>query len=300
MQNLHTPPKRITVCMAFSALQPLHAPNNGCLGRIRHPDSAPMRRLALSAEQRQDNQKLNPAFPKHCSKTHFAASDWACPCSSPTPNNRRKNAVFIAILVAIVVGLWFLPFNLLGWMVPSSPGQITAYFKMADSMTLFSLVEVVQNTAVLPANLALLGYLWIPAVLIGYYLVYRNPPKSMHELAEKATVLLLIFFLTRTWLSEPNLNLIIALALFALASRDLSFRNFHFLWVLPLVFMFFNTAVPQLFFLVDPSVISGLAQLDQSIRFWRLLCKFPVVVVWQVFAWRLVIKLLSRKSNGNN
>jgi hypothetical protein len=215
------------------------------------------------------------------------------------PSNRRKNAVYIAILAAVVVGLWFLPFNLLGWMAPSSPGQVTAYFKMADSMTLFSLVEVVQNTVVLPAGLEFLGYLWIPALLIGYYLVYRNPPKSLPELAEKATVLLLIFFLTRTWLSEPNLNLIIALALIALASKDLSFRNFHFLWVLPLVFMFFNTAVPQLFFLVDPSVISGLAQLDQSIRFWRLLGKFLVVVVWQIFAWRLVIKLLRRKSNEN-
>jgi hypothetical protein len=136
-------------------------------------------------------------------------------------------------------------------------------------------------------------------MLIGYYLVYRNPPKSLPELTEKATVLLLIFFLTRTWLSEPNLNLLIALALIALASKDLSFRNFHFLWVLPLVFMFFNTAVPQLFFLVDPSVISGLAQLDQSIRFWRLLGKFLVVVVWQIFAWRLVIKLLGRKPNEN-
>jgi hypothetical protein len=214
-----------------------------------------------------------------------------------TPKNRRKNLLYILISSVIVVSLWFLLFNLLGWMVPSSPSQITSYFKMADSMTLFSLTEVIQNTAVLPAGLEFLGYLWIPALLVGYYLIYRNPPKSMPELVEKAVILLLIFFLTRTWLSEPNINLIIALALLTLVSKDINFRNFGFLWVIPLVFMFFNTSLPQLFFLISPQIISNLAQIDQSIRIWRLIAKFIVVLVWQVFAWRLLIKLLSRKTN---
>ncbi len=213
-----------------------------------------------------------------------------------TPKNRQKNIIYISVLLAIVVLLWFLPFNLFGWMVPSSPGQVTAYFKMAGSMTLFNLVEVIQNTAVLPIGLEFLGYLWIPAVLIGYYLVYRNPPKSMPELAEKAVILLLIFFLTRTWLSEPNINLIISLALLALASKKLDFRNFGFLWIIPFVFTFFNFATPQLFFLVSPSILSNLAQLDQSILEWRLIGKFVVVIFWQAFAWRLVIKLLGASS----
>jgi Gpi18-like mannosyltransferase len=216
-----------------------------------------------------------------------------------TPHKRRKNLTYLAITFAFIVSLWFLLFKLLGWMVPSSPGQVTAYFKMADSMTLFNIVEVVTNTAILPVGLEFLGYLWIPALLIGYYLVYRNPPKTMSELAEKSLVLLLIFFLTRTWLSEPNLNLIIPLALIALAYKKLDFRSFSFLWVLPLAFMFFNTSIPQLFFLVSPTVIPDLAVLDQSIRFWRLIGKFAIVVVWQVLAWRLVIKLLSRKSIKN-
>jgi Gpi18-like mannosyltransferase len=212
-----------------------------------------------------------------------------------SPNNRQKNLIYILITTAVVVGLAVLPFNLLGWMAPSSPDQVTSYFRMADSMTLFNIVEVIQDTAVLPAGLEILGYLWIPALLIGYYLVYRNPPKSMPELAEKAVVLLLIFFLTRTWLSEPNINLIVSLALIALASKEMNFRNFAFLWVIPLVFLLLNTSVQQLFFIVSPSIIPDLAQLDQSIRLWRLIGKFVIVLFWQFFAWRLVIKLLGFK-----
>ncbi len=216
-----------------------------------------------------------------------------------TAKNRRKNLLYILISSVIVISLWFLLFNLLGWIAPSSPGLVTSYFKMAGSMTLFNLVEIIQNTAVLPAGLDFLGYLWIPALLIGYYLVYRNPPKTMTELSEKAFVLLLIFFLTRTWVSEPNINLLISFALIALALKEMNFRNFAFLWVIPFVFMFLNTSFQQLFFLVSPSIIPNLTQLDQSIRLWRLIGKFIVALVWQVFAWRLLIKLLRRNSNGN-
>lgn len=214
-----------------------------------------------------------------------------------TPRNRRKNVIYLAIFASVVLALWFLPFYLMGWTLPSSPDLVGSYFKMADSMTLFNVFEIIRDTAVLPAGLDFLGYLWIPALLVGYYVVYRNPPKSMTELADKAVALLLIFFLTRTWLSEPNINLIISLALLTMASKELNFKNFHFLWVIPLVFMFFNTSVPQLFFLVSPSIIPTLAQVDQSIRFWRLIAKFLIVVVWEVFAWRIVVKLLRNRSD---
>ncbi len=167
-------------------------------------------------------------------------------------------------------------------------------------MTLFNAVEIFNNTTTLPASLAFFGYLWIPSLLIGYYFVYRNPPKTFIELAESALALLLIFFLTRTWISEPNFNLILPIALIALAFQKWNFRNFAFLWVFPLIFLFLNTSFAQLFFLVSPSIIPTLAQIDQQIRFWRLIARFLIVVIWQVFAWRLVIKMLNRKKDPNS
>jgi hypothetical protein len=161
-------------------------------------------------------------------------------------------------------------------------------------------VEIFTNTTTLPAGWSFLGYLWIPALLIGYYFVYRSPPKTFNELTKAALALLLIFFLTRTWVSEPNLNLIISFALLALTIKEWNFRNFAFLWVLPLVFLFLNTSFAQLFFLVSPSIIQTLVQVDNQIRFWRLLARFIIVVIWQVFAWRIVIKLLRRKKESSD
>ena len=218
---------------------------------------------------------------------------------SPT-KNWRKILTYILIFAVIVLTLWFLLFNLLGWMLPSSANEVTSYFRVAGGMTVFNVVEIFKNTTTLPTNLDFLGYLWIPALLLGYYIVYRNPPKTFNELAKASVGLLLIFFLTRTWLSEPNFDLVISLALLALSFKDLNFRNFAFLWVIPLVFLFLNTSFPQLFFLVSPSIISSLAQADRYIRSWRLIARFIVVLILQVFAWRLVIKMFNRKKSSDS
>jgi hypothetical protein len=208
----------------------------------------------------------------------------------------KKIAIYLAIAFLVLLALWFLPFYLLRWMVPSSNFQFTSYFRMAGGMTIFNILELLKNTTSFPASLQFLGYIWIPALLITYYFVYRNPPKSFLELTQVAVGLLLIFFLTRSWLSEPNINVLLPLAILALSFKDLNFRNFHFLWVIPLIFMILSTNFFQLFFLVSPqSLVSTALQVEHNIRSWRLLARFLTVVVWQVFSWALAFKMFSRK-----
>ncbi len=211
----------------------------------------------------------------------------------------KKTIQYSLIVILVIVSLWILPFNLLGWALPSSGVQVTSYFMRAGGMTPFNIIEILQDTTTFPAGLYFLGYLWIPALLAGYYLVYRDPPKNFNELTQKAIGLMLIFFLTYSWLSEPYVIIVIALALLALPYSKTSFRDFHFLWVLPLVFMVFSTNFAQLFYLVSPqSLVSGALAIENNIREWRLILCFIVVVVWQVFAWRLVVKLLGKKSKS--
>ena len=160
-------------------------------------------------------------------------------------------------------------------------------------MTPFNIVEILKDTVTIPSGLELLGYIWIPALLLGYYLVYRDPPKTFNELTQKAIGLMLIFFLTYSWLSEPYVNVVIALALLALPLTQINFRNFHFLWVITLVFMILTTNFVQLFYLVSPqSLISTAIQIEHNVRDWRLIARFVTVIVWQVFAWMLAIKIL--------
>ena len=162
-------------------------------------------------------------------------------------------------------------------------------------MTLFNVFDIFNGTTSLPTNLQFLGYIWIPATLIGYYFVYRYPPKTFNELIQKAVVIMLIFFLTRSWLAEQNMNVVIALAVLALPINKLNFRNFNFLWAIPLVFMFANTTFFLLFFMVYPQVALSLQQISQAVENWRLIARFILVVFLQIFAWRLVFKMFDFK-----
>ncbi len=206
---------------------------------------------------------------------------------------------YIAIFAAIIVILWILPFYIFGWTAPFSSNQAAAYFMRAGGVTPFSLVELFQNKVTLPSGLGFLGFIWIPALLFGYYVVYRDPPKTFNELIQKAIGIMLIFFLTFSWVSEPYIIIVIALALLALPFTKLNFRNFHFLWVIPLIFMVLSTNFFQLFFLVSPSIIPSLAQADQYIRSWRLLASFIVAIIFQAFSWRLVFKIFNRKKSSD-
>jgi len=205
---------------------------------------------------------------------------------------------YIVISVAIIVSFWILPFYLLGWTLPSSNVQLTSYFVRAGGVTPFNIVEFLQDTVTIPSGLSILGYIWIPALLLGYYFVYRDPPKTFNELNRKAIGLMLIFFLTYSWLSEPYMDLVIVLVLLALPFTKVNFRNFHFLWVITLIFMILSTNFFQLFFLVSPTSITAfLANADLYIRSWRLIAMFVVAVLFQIFGWRLVIEMFKQKKS---
>ncbi len=210
--------------------------------------------------------------------------------------DKNRKLIYLLILTGGFLAFGLLPFYLMGWTVPSSSNELTAHVTMAGGLTPFNLLEVFYTILTLPSGLEFLGYIWIGALILGYYAVYRSQPKSISDLAQASFVLLLIFFLTRTWLSEPNINLIIPLALLTILPEEMNFQNFAFLWVIPLFFMIPNTSFSQLFFLTIPSWVTVPLTLGGvDLYFWRLIAKFFIAVVWQVFAWRMVIKLLRRK-----
>jgi hypothetical protein len=209
----------------------------------------------------------------------------------------RRNLWFLLMFLATVFTLWVAPFLLLGWSIPNTPADITGRFGMAGGLTIFNVAEIIQGSPMIPSSMWFLGYLWVPALLVGYYFVYRNPAKSTEDLVCQSIGLTLIVFLTRSWLSEPNINLILPLVLVAAGLGRVSRRSLHFIWIVPLVFMVVNFSFPQLFFLVDSSVLGSLAQFDAQFGTIRLAARFAVAVVWSVVAWKITLQTL-RKNTG--
>jgi hypothetical protein len=74
-------------------------------------------------------------------------------------------------------------------------------------------------------------------------------------------------------------------------------RSFHLLWIIPFVFLFFNYAFPQLFFLVYPPIVPAIAAFDLQIGIARLLGRFILTIVWYAIALRTLFSLLSKRQN---
>jgi hypothetical protein len=204
----------------------------------------------------------------------------------------RKNLLFLVVFAAIFLLFVLIPFAVLGWSIPLSSNNFTNRFGMAGGLTVFSLAEIIQGSPIIPSSLWFIGFLWVPALFIGYYFVYRNPPCSMGDIVTKSIGLVLVFFLMRSWLSEPNLNLLLPFMLIAVGLGKMEKRVFHLFWIIPLVFMIINFAFPQLFFLIYPSVLDALAQFDLQFGITRLVARFFVAVLWTLMGMAVAFKML--------
>jgi hypothetical protein len=203
-----------------------------------------------------------------------------------------KKLLFLAVFAAVFFLFALIPFPLLGWSIPFSSNNFNNRFGMAGGLTLFNLAEIIQSSPMIPSSLWFLGFLWVPALFVGYYFVYRNPPCSMGDMVTKSIGLVLVFFLMRSWLSEPNLNLLLPLMLIAIGLGKMEKRVFHLFWIIPLVFMVFNFAFPQLFFLIYPSMLDALARFDLQFGTARLVARFFIAVFWTLISMAVAFKML--------
>lgn len=223
----------------------------------------------------------------------------------------RVKVLWVTLTVLVVVGvLCFVPFYLMGWAAPFSLGQVGSFFTMTGGMTLFNLIDVFRQSSILPSNWWSVSYLWInllwiPALLLGYFWVYRHSPKNFLSAAKAALVLLLIFFLTRTWLSEQNLNLLFPFMLILLGSGDLKPKSFNLFWGLALVFLVLNMSVLLLLYLVYPPAIPLKEAFDATLGVARLTARFVITVVWFLVGVKILIvtfgkseRLFARKSHN--
>lgn len=211
--------------------------------------------------------------------------------------NKKQIFSYYFIFASIFLFAYIFPFFLFNWNSQTALTNWDAHFEVAGAMSPFNLIEIFENSFLIPKPLNILGFLWIPALFFAYYVVRRSPPHNLLQLIESSLFLILVFFLTRAWLSEPNINLILPLMLI-LTSKYTSFRAtlLHLIWIIPLIFMIFNTSFHQLFYPINVDILSVIATFDQKYRIIRLSARFLVAVVWQLLGWKIVLKTIKLKT----
>ena len=152
-------------------------------------------------------------------------------------------------------------------------------------MTFF---ELLKDTYRLPGSWWLLGLAWIPAMWIAIYTLRRGI-FGFADLIRKSLGMILVFYLTRTWLSEPNVILILPLALILTSTGELNSLALHAIWILPLAITIFNASPPQLLSPNFPQAMERMLNLVEEFRTFRLIARIAFVIPWQIAGWWIVV-----------
>ncbi len=188
-----------------------------------------------------------------------------------------------------------LPFLILRWDASPILHGWNAQFSVSGGMSLTTLYELLKDTYLLPGYWWLLGFIWLPAILISATFM-QTGEHGLVDLLKNSLVLILIFYLTRTWLSEQNLTLILPLVLILVSLGELPKLSLSAVWILPLIFTIFNTSPPQLLFPILPELMVKLLQWADLYRSARLVARMVAVIPWLVAGWWMVVRGLRKGS----
>jgi ALG6, ALG8 glycosyltransferase family len=175
--------------------------------------------------------------------------------------------------------LFVAPFLIFGWDPSPILQHWNAHFSVGGGLSFMTFLELIQGSYQLPGLWWLVGMVWVPALIIASFSL-KPGGEGLINLVKKSTALIMVFFLFRAWLSEPNLALVLPLFLILSSMGELDRRVLTVMWILPLAFSFFNTSTFQLLFPSLPALMDRLLHQSEVFHTARLVIRIIVVIPW--------------------
>jgi hypothetical protein len=201
----------------------------------------------------------------------------------------RQVLLYFSIFFVCAFLFFIAPFSILKWDPTPILQNWNAHFVVGGGLSFMTFWELIKNSYRLPGAWWLAGLVWVPALGIA---AYRLKPAGdgLVNILKKSTVLVLVFFLFRTWVSEPNLLLVLPMVVILTSVGEVHPRALTALWILPLVFSFFNTSIFQLLFPSLPVLMDRLLLFSNEFRTARLVLRTVVVIPWLIAGGWIVLQ----------
>lgn len=205
----------------------------------------------------------------------------------------RQAARYAAVFGVGVLVFCVLPFAVFGWDPTRVIRHLNAHFMMTGTMSFMTVVRLFRDPLLMEGHWWLLGLLWIPALAVAIFALRRGGG-GFDDLVRKSTALVLVFFLTRTWLAEPNVILILTLVLILTSLGELDRRALTAVWVIPLLFTVFNASPLQLLFVAFPDAMETSLSVFARYESTTLVVRAALVIAWQIAGWWIVVSCFRR------
>lgn len=206
---------------------------------------------------------------------------------------RHTLRYFVVFIIGIVL-FCVAPFALFGWNPSPILQHWNFHFTVGGGISFMTLLEYYAGSTNLPGLWWLLGWAWVPAIGVATYAL-RPGIKGFKDLLKKSVALIMVFFLCSAWVSEPNIILILPFVLILTSIGELDSLALAAVWVLPLIFSFFNTSIAQLFFPSMPGIMDELLKLAGEFSTARYAFRTIVVILWLAAGWWIVINCFKKR-----
>lgn len=195
--------------------------------------------------------------------------------------------------------LTYIPFVILNWDFNIIQKNLNIHFIRAGCFSLFNFFDLAYNIEFLPKELEFLGYLWILGLFLAYFFLNRTNLSNRLDLFRWASSIIFILFLTRSWVSEQNIVLLIPLMMLGLIKDYRRWIYVNFIMIIVLIFTFLNTSPFQMFFLISSEPLLFIRTLDAEYRFLRLIFKFSIIIPWYILGWSYIKHTLNPVNLNN-
>jgi hypothetical protein len=210
--------------------------------------------------------------------------------------NMGKTFSYFSIFISACLCLCALPFALFGWDPAVIFRNWNAHFIVAGCMSFMSITEIWNPHFRLSGAWSFIGLLWALALLCISLHFFRLKTAGFKDLLKMCAAMILVFFLTRTWLSEPNILLLLPIVLILVSIGELNRVFLTLLWGSALGFALLNNSIAALLFPTLPDIMNAALAFGNEYRFIRLTARTIVIIPWFIAGWRIVLSVRDNKS----
>jgi hypothetical protein len=210
----------------------------------------------------------------------------------------KSNLQFILALSVALIAFSYAPFILFNWDLDQILDNPSYHFQRAGCLSFFNILELILRETRLPQEWQFFGYLWIPALALGYSFLSKTSLRTQTDMFRWASSLLFILMLTRTWVSEQNVILLIPPIMLYEVVILRKWMTVQSAWIITIVFTVLNATPFQMFFLLSPEPGNIVKAFDQIYLDYRLVAKFVIVIPWNILGWYYVMRTI--KATGRD
>ena len=196
-----------------------------------------------------------------------------------TGRSLKRTLRYFAVFSVSMVLFCVVPFFLFGWDPAVIIQHWNFHFTVGGGLSYMTFLETLTRSYQLTGLWWIMGWVWLPALGIATYML-KPGITGFKDLLKKSLALILVFYLCRAWLSEPNIILVLPLVLILTCLNELKPISLAAVWILPLIFAFFNTSLAQLFFPSMPAAMEALLKLAGEYDPARFVLRTVVVITW--------------------